>query len=105
MEITDYAGRQWPLEDVCACVGPGWHGILERLIPKLEAMGWDGALHQVKEKFGGLRFYIGCGSLEMFAAIDDAELESFKTCEDCGKPGELRRNRSWWRTLCGKCNG
>jgi hypothetical protein len=107
MKITDYAGRDWDIKDVKHCVGKGWEGILDRLIAQIEALGWDGCLHQVKEKFGGLRFYIGAASPEIFAAIDAAEIESFKTCEDCGAPGRergMRDGRSWIRTLCDTCN-
>ena len=38
-------------------VGDGWVPIVDRLITDLEAMGWRGQVRQVKEKFGGLRFY------------------------------------------------
>lgn len=78
----------------------GWESIVNNLIDELEALGWDGTLMQIKEKFGGLRFYIGLGSREMDAAISRAEEQSFKTCEECGKEGKLRTDRSWIKTLC-----
>ena len=44
---------------------------------------------QVKEKFGGLCFYIEGGNEAIFALIETAELESFHICEVCGQPGYL----------------
>ena len=58
---------------------------------------------QVKEKFGGLRFYCHGGTEEVHGAIHFAEQLSYRICEECGCPGELRTaNRSWIRTLCDK---
>lgn len=36
----------------------GWIPVVERLVQRLILLGWDRRLAQVKEKFGGLRFYI-----------------------------------------------
>ena len=58
---------------------------------------------QVKEKFGGLRFYMTCGTDEIFNLIDEAEELSYKTCEECGKPGE-EKDTGWIRTLCDYCH-
>jgi hypothetical protein len=38
-------------------IGDGWVPIVDRLVTDLEAMGWRGRVDQVKENFGGLRFY------------------------------------------------
>lgn len=59
---------------------------------------------QIKEKFGGLRFYINNGNDEIYEIIHEVEDESFSICEYCGNEGELRRNRSWLKTLCNECN-
>jgi len=58
---------------------------------------------QVKEKFGGLRFYMTCGTDEIYDLTDKAEALSYKTCEECGKPGE-ERHGGWIRTLCDYCH-
>lgn len=108
-------------------VGVGWHGILEGLFSaKPEGV----KVIQVKEKFGGLRFYlddgtvrvdlIGKASFEVPVGKDQsteypskalmdfkhlvrqAERESFSVCEDCGAPGHQRSGR-WVRTLCDAC--
>lgn len=57
---------------------------------------------QVKEKFGGLRFYIGFGNTEIFGMIRIAEEISFKICEECGSPG-CQRLGGWIKTLCNPC--
>ena len=42
---------------------------------------------QVKEKFGGLRFYTGPATDKHYHYITFAESMSYRTCEECGKPG------------------
>jgi hypothetical protein len=86
-------------EDVLSCVGKGWHKLVNSLIDDLFKLGWDGSLLQIKEKFGGLRFYIGQGSAEIFDRLYIAEEESIHTCEECGEPGELYYD-GWIRCLC-----
>ena len=75
-------------------VGEGWLPLLEKLINELIALGWDRRLAQVKEKLGGLRFYIGGGTPPMFEAIRRAEARSLRTCELCGAPGRLNKART-----------
>jgi hypothetical protein len=102
MRIYDPYGRRWPLDWVLQGVGPGWSKIVQRLIRDLFLLGWDGNLHQIKEKFGGLRFYIGGGSDAIYRRIDQAEAESFKTCELCGEPGKLYAD-GWCISRCTTC--
>jgi hypothetical protein len=78
----------------------GWNQILKDLITDLIALGWDKQVCQVKEKFGGLRFYIIAGSDQMHARIREAERLSYETCEVTGKPGKLRNDLGWYSTLC-----
>jgi hypothetical protein len=54
---------------------------------------------QVKEKFGGLRFYIDAADDIVYAYIRFAESMSYRTCEECGKPGRSYTT-GWVRTLC-----
>jgi hypothetical protein len=54
---------------------------------------------QVKEKFGGLRFYIDGGDDWVYGAISMAESMSYRTCEVCGAPG-VTRGTGWIRTTC-----
>jgi hypothetical protein len=81
-------------------IGYGWYGIVKDLITDLISLGWNKEVCQVKEKFGGLRFYINEGSDEIYDRIRIAEELSYKTCEVCGIEGKIRGNLRWWRTLC-----
>ena len=54
---------------------------------------------QVKEKFGGLRFYVDGGDDWIYGAISMAEAMSYRTCEVCGAHGETR-GVGWIRTTC-----
>ncbi len=56
---------------------------------------------QVKEKFGGLRFYVHNGNEKIRNYISFAEAMSGCTCEECGAPGEPR-NDGWVKVLCTK---
>ena len=84
-------------------IGPGWLQLVKELIEDLIELGWDKQVAQVKEKFGGLRFYIGSGTDEIWKRITKAENESFKICEETGELGELRTKGGWMRTLCDEC--
>lgn len=83
-------------------VGSGWGGVIERLIADLQDLGWNGEIHQVKEKFGALRFYVGPANDAIYARIVRAENESMKVCERCGNPG-AQRSGGWIKTLCDPC--
>lgn len=80
----------------------GWYDIIQELcgdISKIDKAGVTQA-SQVKEKFGGLRFYVTQCTPEVHDLISEAEEKSYHTCEVCGKKGELRRDLGWIRTLC-----
>ena len=107
-------------------VGDGWYNLIDTLCSviqdhldwencegKYEAArkhrppeadgGWQRAHQleaaQVKEKFGGLRFYADGGDDFTSGAIALAEALSFRTCETCGAPGRPQQG-GWIRTLC-----
>lgn len=54
---------------------------------------------QIKEKFGGLRFYYSGGNSVIDALVSQAENASYKICEQCGQPGRARHG-GWIKTLC-----
>jgi hypothetical protein len=57
---------------------------------------------QIKEKFGGLRFYVNGGTPTIYGAIHMAESMSFRICEHCGNPGKTG-GKGWIKTLCEPC--
>lgn len=93
-------GKEDTVDGLFKYVPKGWHSLVEQLVHDLFELGWDGQVLQVKEKFGGLRFYIGQASPAIYDRIEEATDESYVTCERTGKPGKVRNDLSWIRTLC-----
>lgn len=100
-ELPWYPG----LPAVVAC-DEGWDDLIRRLHNRLVGIDPDYRVTQVKEKFGGLRYYVmfSDGLDEMlrgraYEFITEASEESLHTCEVCGEPGELN-DGPWFRTLC-----
>ncbi|KAJ7606568.1 hypothetical protein DFH06DRAFT_1251066 [Mycena polygramma] len=92
-------------EEGCNCdrVGDGWEPILRRLCADLHHNKTVNFV-QIKEKFGGLRVYTDTWDTEVEKRLDEAEDESFLTCEDCGKDGRLASTESGWQfTACQDC--
>jgi hypothetical protein len=56
-------------------------------------------VHQIKEKFGTLRFYEEGGDAVTGAYVNLAEQMSSRICEVCGNRGRLRGG-GWIRALC-----
>lgn len=83
----------------------GWFDAIHDLAVELtEIAARDGqeiVASQVKEKFGGLRFYLEHRRPpDMLRVIREAERKSYATCELTGKPGALCVNTfNWYRTL------
>jgi hypothetical protein len=74
------------------CCNDGWYDLIDKLCADLRQMidkeSLEGIqVEQVKEKFGGLRFYINCGTTQIFSLIHKAEAKSFKItlCKPCEK--------------------
>jgi hypothetical protein len=80
----------------------GWFDLVWRLCEAIEALGPDEdfKVEQVKEKFGGLRFYVSGGNEAIRGLIWKVQGQSHHICEVCGQPGSLRDDRRWIRTLC-----
>ena len=104
MTVKNAYGRPLELEDVKSCVGRGWGSLIEELYKLCDDN--DIMITQVKEKFGGLRFYIGGASTEIHDKIAEVEDRSFEICELCGEPGKngpLVEGGYWVATLCDSC--
>ena len=54
---------------------------------------------QVKEKFGGLRFYVQGATEKHWNYISFAESMSYRICESCGAEGKTYTD-GWHTTLC-----
>lgn len=102
----DAYGRPFPLEDALRNTGSGWAGIIRECYQL--CVENDADIHQIKEKFGGLRFYTGTvradAGREFYNAINAITERSYEICENCGEPGKLDKT-GWWKTLCPRCTG
>jgi len=93
----------------------GWNEIIKNLSEEInKILGEDTkyfSVVQIKQKFGGLRYYydidydkIDDEKLDKIKeAIEKAEEKSFQTCEICGNIGELKSNGYWIFTTCDEC--
>ena len=85
-------------------IGMGWFPLIEDLCKvikkEIKNNPSDFYITQIKEKFGGLRFYVSYRNKKIDEAINKAEEKSFKICEVCGKRGKLRDDFGWILTLC-----
>ena len=86
--------------------GDGWYDLIYTLCSqiacelKYNQKGTKVQVIQVKEKFGGLRFYTSGATDEIHGMIRMAEATSYKICDVCGNKGENRNNRGWYETTC-----
>jgi hypothetical protein len=90
-------------------VGKGWYPILERLCSNIQHhIDWKEkqgnpipqvTVAQIKEKFGGLRFYYDGGDDEISGMVRMAESWADIACEVCGAPGSSG-GKGWIKTLC-----
>lgn len=100
--------------------GPGWYKLLAETNRKMALMFPNYEIHQVKEKFGTLRFYWGIPfedaawaelgddtSSIVYDIMEDianqADHRSGYICETCGRYGNTRVRNYWYRTLCAPC--
>jgi len=91
------------IDSLCRVIQNEWDNHSYKMTEEEKAEGQPIAV-QVKEKFGGLRFYIygGGANEEIRGAIRMAESMSFKVCESCGNRGH-KQPGGWIRTLCDPC--
>lgn len=91
--------NEWPYS-------PGWWGILDQFVEQAKEVDPDVVL-EFKDKYGTLRIFFATEKSEAFNALSklsaDAEYRSGTTCEVCGQPGRLRKERSWIHTICDRC--
>ena len=86
----------------------GWTHIMVRLSYRLNDIYPGIKCAQSKSKFGALRWYldaIECDDAtfkQIRDTIREAEIESARTCEECGNEG-APTEEGWVRTLCPAC--
>jgi hypothetical protein len=88
----------WPIiESLCANIQShtDWWNKNRETRPVVEQV----VVEQIKEKFGGLRFYYSGGDDTVAGMVRMAEAWADTACEECGGIGK-RRDGGWIRTLC-----
>ena len=60
-------------------------------------------IDQIKEKFGGLRFYYHGGDDTIYGMVSLAESLSYKICEHCGTTKGVGQTGGWIYTVCWDC--
>ena len=81
----------------------GWVALVDELLRGLASIGVR-ELAQIKSKFAELRVYLPPGApAEARALIERATERSRVTCERCGGPSEIRKQRGWYAGLCDAC--
>jgi hypothetical protein len=86
-------------------VNPGWEPLVDELHAKVLELDPDVVVEQVKEKYGGLRYYFNTltDHTSIEAIVSDYEARSKHTCEVCGEPGKTDAFGTFWlNTLCDK---
>ena len=96
-----FAGQYGGIE--CAA---GWWPIITSLCANIQShVDWKKddcpqvVVAQIKEKFGGLRFYYDGGDEYISGLVTMAEAWASHACEECGAPG-TSRGGGWIKTLC-----
>ena len=89
----------------------GWSSLVRACHAELLSLDPNYVVLQVKEKFGGLRYYYATthepndlNSELMRDVVARYERLSLSVCESCGELGELAKGKSgWWKTSCEAC--
>jgi hypothetical protein len=81
----------------------GWDSLIFNLIKELVNVGWNKEICQVKEKWGGLRFYTNGLTDKQSYIINKYEKLSYDTCESCGSTEHIGQTDGWVSTLCINC--
>ena len=109
-----YKDRNADMHQTAMCwgfeCGDGWFDIIWRLssrleylinqVPEEEQGNYRAA--QVKEKYGGLRFYMTLSTDKMNEVIQLYEDMSYEICEICGELGKVNIE-GWLMTRCERC--
>jgi hypothetical protein len=112
-DVNLNTGVVYPIQFGIEC-GDGWFWLLDNLMESIYKYqkyntNQEGnkefiKIQQIKEKFGGLRFYISGGNSTIHGMIWLAEALSYKTCEDCGTTEGVGMTQGWIKVCCKPCH-
>lgn len=104
MDITSeiLAKMNTSLGRVISC-DKGWHPLIEECHIELKAVDPDYQILQIKEKFGGLRFYFETLNADKYPKMHEIvrkyEAKSLTVCEITGNGGTLHKKGFRVKTL------
>lgn len=82
----------------------GWLELVDGLCEKLNVLEKPPLVEQVKQKYGGLRFYISNASEKAYEIINEYENRAESICEFCGSMDNVTKSSTnWIFTVCTKC--
>lgn len=100
----------WPYEEFGIECGDGWKPLIQPIIDYIQEYNKDKPeeehieIHQIKEKFAGLRVYLNFYNTEVRSLIERAEEEAEHTCEICGTKENVGMTvNGWLTTKCKNC--
>lgn len=103
--------RKWPYELFGVECGEGWKSLYQPITDYINEYNkgkkdeYKIEIHQIKEKFGGLRYYVNFTDEKLRNMIREAEAKSYNTCEVCGKYIEKPINENHWiYAECQECH-
>lgn len=73
---------------------------MPRGVPHMEPIN----ITQIKEKFGGLRFYYYGGDNAIDGMVNLAESMSYRICEYCGTTEDVGQTQGWIVSCCRSCH-
>lgn len=85
--------------DCGSTIGKGWLPLVIELDAQLSELNPDYTINQIKQKFGGLRYYVTGVGDEGHELIMEAERKAAQTCEICGAPGKVHPG-VWMNVRC-----
>jgi len=93
-EFSDILEQCWEIS-----IYDGWTEIVYDLLSEIRKNFPQVKVVQIKQKFGGLRFYVDNSSKEFNDLITAAEVKANQTCEITGEKGSERSINGWIYTV------
>jgi len=110
-----FADRHGDMRNTAMCwgfdCGDGWYWLIDQLCDHIQSY-IDSNPHlnigqvvatQVKEKYGGLRFYYMGGDNHIDGMVSHTEYLSYRMCEECGTTENIGMTQGWLKTICRNC--
>lgn len=108
--VTEYQGGPGhPIQMFGIETNKGWSALIEKMCADIDVhmkilaepilFQWS----QIKEKFGGGRFYYNGGDDVISKIVSDAENDTYDVCEVCGSRDDVGQTLGWITVICSNC--